>query len=440
MDAAVEPGTLVGERYRVLGLIGEGGMAHVYEVEHTELGRHFALKLLRAHLLHEPTQVERFKQEARAVARLESPHIVGMVDSGLTAGGVPFFVMELFRGCDLRHVISREGPLSAARTLHIGLDVCRGLAVAHAAGIVHRDLKPENLFVTRDAEGKEQCKLLDFGIAKLGEGNATVPGTLVGTVRYMAPEQLGSNQSIGPTTDLFSLGVTLFECLTGRPPFDADTFERVLFKIMNDPAPDLLGFRPDLQPAFAALVTQLLAKEPGKRPTSAKSLAADLSRCLAPPPARGAAAAKLNATLDARPASSALRALEAPRSARDARRSLARRLPALLALGALAGLVWLAARRATRDVSPGEAPLPQSSGAKAPQPAPSSTAAPAVTATSSAPATLPTAAASAVVSAAPRTAVVPSRPPPRNASSAARIEATPASTLPLFYPRRAKAP
>jgi eukaryotic-like serine/threonine-protein kinase len=452
----LEAGTLIGGRYRVLGLIGEGGMARVYEVEHAELGRRFALKLLHPRLVHERAQVERFQQEARAVARLDSPQIVGTVDCGVTEGGCPFFVMELLRGSDLRQLVTEEAPLSAVRTIHLALDVCRGLAVAHAAGIVHRDLKPENLFVTRDSEGKEQCKLLDFGIAKLMEGNPTLPGTLMGTIRYMAPEQLGE-QPIGPCTDLFALGVTLFECLTGTPPFEADTFERVLFKIVNHPAPDLLALRPDLEPPLAELVMRLLAKNPKDRPVSALALADDLGRCLtkerraaadsslAYEPTRETSVLPVPSSLP-NPSSLPLRENGA---ARRAILMVAATL-ALGALGAWGAAAWrgaAAANAVTRATSTTSTQTPPST-------TPTTVTPPTALTTPIAPtgptgpttvtATAPTATAAPARATAPSSATATASrrvriPPPASAGSSAPNAPRSEPDLPLFYPRRANA-
>ena len=421
-DPVVEVGTLISGRYRVLGLIGEGGMARVYQVEHAELGRHFALKLLRSHLSHESAQVERFQNEARAVARLECAQIVGMVDCGFTDNGTPFFVMDLLRGSDLRELVRRDGPLSAARAIQLALDVCRGLAVAHAAGIAHRDLKPENLFVTRDAEGGERCKLLDFGVAKLTEGNATQPGALVGTPRYMAPEQLRSDQPVGPATDLFALGVTLFECLAARPPFDADTLERLLFKIMNEPAPDLLALRPDLPPALTLLVARLLSKEPRGRPASALSLAEELTRLLPQGQSRAVAGTtpKTSTTVAGPPRTTEHRAHH------PVRRS--RLLPGLalgtLAVSAVAALLWSKSQQASPSAS-----LSSTARVVASLPAAPTATAPTATA--------PTATASTTTA---PTALASARPTPSVPKGRAKPVAPAASPdLPLFYPRRKSA-
>lgn len=298
-------GSVVGERYRVLALLGSGGMAEVYEVEHVELGRRFALKVLRQELCENSSVVGRFERESRSVSRLVSEHIVGIVDVGETQQGAPYFVMERLQGQELRRLLEQEGLLSVARALHLALDVCRALSVAHAAGIVHRDLKPENLFVVRASDGAEHCKVLDFGVAKLAQENPTLPGTLVGTARYMAPEQItGDSEKLGPATDLFALGAILFECLAGKPAFEADTLERVLFKIVSEPIPSLSTLRPELPAPVAQLVEMLLRKDARERPQSADEVlrllhaltpgeldvatqltAIDLSRAVGPLPA-----------------------------------------------------------------------------------------------------------------------------------------------------------
>jgi serine/threonine protein kinase len=274
---ALVGGTIIGELYRVIGHLGSGGMADVYEVEHLRLGRHFALKRLRSELARDTSLVERFVREARAVAKLESAHVVAIVDSGIEEGA-PYFVMERLHGEELRALLSREGLLPLQRAVHIVLDVCRALTVAHAAGVIHRDLKPENLFITRSELGTDHCKVLDFGVAKLAGENPTMPGTLMGTARYMAPEQISHSTAIAPFTDIFSLGVILYECLSGTTPFAADTLERVLYKILTEPAPPLRELRPEIPEGLADLVQRALAKSGAERPQSAAAFADALSR------------------------------------------------------------------------------------------------------------------------------------------------------------------
>jgi serine/threonine-protein kinase len=261
-------GVVIDGRYRVLRRLGSGGMADVYEVEHTALGRHFALKLLRSELASDAMLVGRFEREARAVAKLQSEHIVAIVDCG-THQGAPYFVMERLYGDELRRLMSQSGTLPVQRAVHIALDVCRALQVAHAAGVIHRDLKPENLFVTRSAQGTDLCKVLDFGVAKLAGENPTLPGTLMGTARYMAPEQINHASEIGPPTDVFSLAVILYECLTGIPPFAADTLERVLYRIIAEPPPPLLELEPAVPRGLATLLEAALSKRASERPQSA---------------------------------------------------------------------------------------------------------------------------------------------------------------------------
>jgi serine/threonine-protein kinase len=270
-------GQAIGDRYQVVALLGSGGMADVYEVEHRALGVRFALKLLSQDLSKNPTLKARFEREARAVAKLSSPHIVSIVDCGTTQDGAPYFVMERLRGSELRRTLQTDGVLAVQRTLHIGIGVCRALEVAHTAGVIHRDLKPENLYLVQGSDERELCKVLDFGVAKLIGENPTLPGTLMGTARYMAPEQIGAAAEIGPATDVFALGGILFECLVGKPPFAADTLERVLYAIMNEAAPSLSELRPELPPGLCRLVERMLAKAPAERPQSASEVATALS-------------------------------------------------------------------------------------------------------------------------------------------------------------------
>jgi eukaryotic-like serine/threonine-protein kinase len=266
-------GTVIEGRYQITGFIGSGGMGNVFEVEHLRLGRRFALKVLRPDLARDDKLVERFEREARALANLQSEHIVSIIDSGASSDGSPYFVMELLQGEDLRRLLSRLGPLPAKRAVHIGIDACRALHAAHAAGVVHRDLKPENLFIVKGDDGRDVVKLLDFGVAKLLTNDSTTPGAVIGTARYMAPEQGGLNAPLGPYTDIFALGVILYECLAGRVPFDGDTLERVLFKTVNHEPEPLHAIRPELPASLCETIQRALAKDPKARHVSAHGFA-----------------------------------------------------------------------------------------------------------------------------------------------------------------------
>lgn len=262
-------GTVLDERYRIVERIGSGGMGTVYKAEHLRLGTDVAVKILRAELTDDAGMVERFMRESRAAASVRSEHVVSIVDSGILADGVPYFVMQLLLGSDLGALLKKCGRLSPTRAVNLAVDACRGLTAAHEQSLVHRDLKPANLFVTRGDDGRDLVKLLDFGVAKLSDANTTRPGALIGTARYMAPEQIGSDVPIGPATDLFALGVILYECVAGQVPFDGDTTERVIFKIMTSEAVPLAERVPGLPRGFSELVSRALSRDPAERFPSA---------------------------------------------------------------------------------------------------------------------------------------------------------------------------
>jgi serine/threonine-protein kinase len=263
---------IVEGRYRVVERIGSGGMGAVYRVEHLRLRRHFALKLLRAELCDEPGMVQRFERESRLAASVRSEHVVGIVDSGTSSAGIPYFVMEL-GDSDLRRVLRSEGSLAPVRVANLGIDTCQGLVAAHDNGLVHRDLKPENLLLARGDDGREIAKIADFGVAKALGVHSTQPGSLVGTVRYMAPEQVGSSEPVGPATDIYALGVILYECLSGAVPFEEETTERTLYRIMTDRPEPLRARCPELPPGLAAVVDRALERAPAARHESARAFA-----------------------------------------------------------------------------------------------------------------------------------------------------------------------
>jgi serine/threonine protein kinase len=265
-------GEVLGATYRIVRKIGAGGMADVYEVEHLRLGSRFAAKIPRA-TGDDESVLRRFQREARLVASLRSDHIVVVFDVSEPDAEPPFMLMELLNGQDLRRLLKIHAALSVERTVKIGLDVCAGLAVVHAAGIVHRDLKPENLFLVHRDSGEELCKLLDFGVIKAAQATSTQHGALVGTIRYMAPEQIENAGRVTPQSDVRSLGSILYECLTGKPAFDADSTERLMYQVLNGQPVPVRALRPEVPEGLDATVMRALERDPLRRFPSVRAFA-----------------------------------------------------------------------------------------------------------------------------------------------------------------------
>jgi serine/threonine-protein kinase len=285
MSAAVV-GTVVGGRYFVRRLCGEGGMGRVYEAEHTDIGKRVALKILHPAYSQTPDLVERLRREARAASKISHPNVVDVTDSGTTPDGAFFFVMEYLEGVELGELIFKDGKLPLARALHIGSQICRALQAAHQANVIHRDLKPENvLILSRDGQ-KDYVKVLDFGIAKSGtdgddddgkakDGKAprrlTHPGMTMGTPEYMAPEQ-AAGRPADPRSDIYAAGGLLYEMLAGKPPYEGKNFMEILHKKANSMPAPLSAVRDDVPPALEALIMRTLSKDPAERPQSMEEL------------------------------------------------------------------------------------------------------------------------------------------------------------------------
>ncbi|MDH5282606.1 MAG: protein kinase [Gemmatimonadota bacterium] len=258
-------GVLAG-RYEIKSQLGEGGMGVVYRAYDRELGEPVAIKTLRAELLGDASQLERFKQEIRLARRITHPNVVRTHDLG-EADGLYFITMEFVEGTSLDQLIGRKGALPLDVTLTIGRQLCRALEVAHAQGVVHRDIKPQNLVV--DPQGF--LKVMDFGIARLVEGRQGQPGTgltaagsIIGTPEYMAPEQL-MGQAVDGRADLYAAGVVLYECATGRRLFTGESFATVLMKQVQEAPPDPRATVPGLPESFSRVVLRALAKPPAER-------------------------------------------------------------------------------------------------------------------------------------------------------------------------------
>jgi eukaryotic-like serine/threonine-protein kinase len=279
------PDSTLHGRYRIIGLIGRGGMGCVYRAQDLELAREVALKVLLLPPAARPDLAARFGREARAMALLAHDNIVRIFDR-FVADGLPFVVMELLHGQTLEALLAR-GALDIPLAVRIGAQIADALDTAHAHGVVHRDVKPSNVYI-EGGGGRERVKLLDFGLAKLAMDvhSLTGPDEVFGTLRYMPPEQVKSSKEAGAPADLYALGAVLHEMLTGVPPFDGDSRLALYFKVINDPTPALRTRRPDAPYALAELVDGCLNKLPMHRPRAGHALAAlrGLLQALQPPP------------------------------------------------------------------------------------------------------------------------------------------------------------
>jgi len=273
-------GDVLAGKYRVESLIGEGGMGYVLAAEHIELGHRVALKVLRPSALESAEAVERFVREARAAARLQSEHIAKVSDIGRLDSGAPFMVMELLEGQDLAQLLDARTSLPIEEAVDYVVQACEALSDAHRHGIVHRDLKPANLFVTTKLDGTPFVKVLDFGISKTKLGDAlrdiTSTAAIIGSPKYMSPEQLQDSRNVDPRSDVWALGAILFEMLTGHVAFDAPTIATLCVKILQEEAPPLRVHRPELPVELEAVVLKCLKKEPRDRYESVADLASDL--------------------------------------------------------------------------------------------------------------------------------------------------------------------
>jgi len=278
------PGTVLAGKYRVERLIGAGGMGWVILTTHLQLEQRVALKFMHSTLAAtNPDAVARFLREARAAARIQSEHVARVSDVGTLDDGAPYLVMEYLEGEDLESLLRSSQALPLALAVDYATQACEGLAEAHAAGVVHRDLKPANLFLARRTDGSVRVKLLDFGISKMapvgGVPDAAMTSTqaLMGSPLYMSPEQLRSSKNVDRRTDIWSMGVILYEMFGGRAPFEADTLPEVCARIMAEPPISLSTINPRLPPALDGVIMRCLEKEPQRRFADVAGLASALA-------------------------------------------------------------------------------------------------------------------------------------------------------------------
>ena len=290
-------GTVLSGRYKLEAKLGSGGMSTVYLANDGTLDRAVAVKVMHREMSEQPDQLERFRQEARAVAKLSHPNVVAVIDAGEDSGH-PYIVFEYVEGETLKQRIARLGALDAQEALAYAIEIARGLTVAHARNMVHRDIKPQNVLI--DAEGR--AKLTDFGISRqLEQDGMTATGRVLGTTDYVAPEQ-AMGHPVDPRSDIYSLGVVLYEMLIGQVPFHADSQVGVAMKHVNEELPDVQQRRPELSAAAALVVERATAKDPGERYQEVGEMIDDLSTALEVEAARaGSTTGEATSVLDAVP-------------------------------------------------------------------------------------------------------------------------------------------
>ena len=282
-DVPIDPllNRVFDEKYRLNERLGGGGMGTVYRATHLLIDRPVAIKVLSQRFVGDDTAQLRFRREARAAGRMQHPNAVSVTDFGATADGYLYIVMELLEGHTLRDVLMRDAPLDIARAVSIMLQTCAAVAAAHEAGLIHRDLKPANIFIAQRPDTLAVVKVLDFGVAKFAvEEQAdddyetlTQVGALIGTPRYMSPEQCSGSGPVTAASDVYSLGIILYEMLSGAPPFNAETPLAIVFRQVSEPPPPLPASVPE---KLRAIIERALAKDPLKRFANAEEFRQEL--------------------------------------------------------------------------------------------------------------------------------------------------------------------
>jgi eukaryotic-like serine/threonine-protein kinase len=280
---SINIGDMIADKYRVVEVIGRGGMGVVLAAEHVQLQERVALKFLKLDTETPKEFQQRFVREAQVTARLRSEHVARIRDFGVLPEGTPYMVMELLEGIDLRKAVRQLGRLPLDKTLDYVVQACEGLAEAHAAGIVHRDLKPSNLFLTRRSDGSDLIKILDFGVAKMVQDvdrdELTSAGMLLGSPRYMSPQQLRGSHDVDARADIWSLGAIMYEMLAGRAPFLAQTTAALCVKILgNEPPASISAQHSDVPPEIEAVILACLERELDKRIPDVATLAKRLAK------------------------------------------------------------------------------------------------------------------------------------------------------------------
>src|SRR5246500_4948884 len=256
-------GAIVDGRYKVISRLGAGGMADVFLAEDEQLGRKVALKLLHRRFARDPGFVERFRREAQAAAGLQHPNIVSVYDRG-SFDDTYYIAMEYLAGRTLKQLVRDEAPLPPLRAINITIQILQAARFAHRHGVIHRDLKPHNVIV----DDSDHAKVTDFGIARAGASDMTETGSIMGTAQYLSPEQ-AQGHAVSASSDLYSIGIVLYELLTGRVPFDAESAVTIALKHVSEAPPPMTVFNPEVPPELEQIVMWALNKNPVDRPANA---------------------------------------------------------------------------------------------------------------------------------------------------------------------------